>query len=33
MAQFSVHVNKNDIRKFNKTMFMLKNFAINNNRQ
>lgn len=29
MAQFSVHVNKNDIRKFNKTMFMLKNFASN----
>tara|TARA_R100000742_G_C4268930_1_gene87348 strand:- start:723 stop:1100 length:378 start_codon:yes stop_codon:yes gene_type:complete len=29
MAQFSVHVDKNDIRKFNKTMFMLKNFASN----
>tara|TARA_R100000329_G_scaffold150583_1_gene143878 strand:- start:996 stop:1373 length:378 start_codon:yes stop_codon:yes gene_type:complete len=29
MAQFSVHVNKNDIRKFNRTMFMLKNFASN----
>ena len=29
MAQFSVHVDKNDIRKFNRTMFMLKNFASN----
>ena len=29
MAQFSVHVDKNDINKFNRTMFMLKNFASN----
>lgn len=27
MAEFSVHVDKNDIRKFNRTMSVLKNFA------
>ena len=29
MAQFNVHVDKNDIRKFNTTMSVLKNFANN----
>ena len=27
MAQFSIHVNKKDINKFNRTMFVLKTFA------